>query len=269
MTAEETAAALLGEARLRGAPVDALPETVRPADETGGYRIQRALRAWFAERGDPPPAGYKLGCTTPVMRGMLGLDAPVHGGVRAGDVHPGGTALPASRFRAPGIECEIAIRLGADLDARDRPASREDAAEAVAEAMPAIEIVDNRYGDWSALGTPTLIADDFFQAACVLGEPAPACDPMALDAVAGRTLIDGVETGRGRGADVLGHPLDAVAWLAGALGRHGAILRAGELIMTGSLVKTVWLERFPATARVEIDGVGTAEVRLTRADGRG
>ena len=262
MTAEETAAALIGEARLRGAPVDALPESVRPADDTGGYRIQRALREWFAGRGDPPSAGYKLGCTTPVMQEMLGLDAPVYGGIRAGDVHRSGIALPSSAFRAPGIECEIAVRLGTDIDARGRPSTREEAGEATAEAMPAIEIVDNRYGDWSALGTPTLIADDFFQAACVLGEPAPECDPMALDTVTGRTLIDGVETGRGRGADVLGHPLDAVAWLAGAVGRHGATLRAGALIMTGSLVKTVWLERFPATARVEIDGVGTAEIRL-------
>ena len=262
MTPEETAAALLGEARLHRTPVDALPEPVRPADDAGGYRIQRALRAWFAERGDPPPAGYKLGCTTPVMQQMLGLDAPVYGGVRAGDVHPGGIALPPSGFVAPGIECEIAVRLGADLDARGRPPSREEAAGAIAEIMPAIEIVDNRYGDWSALGTPTLIADDFFQAACVLGAPAEACDPMALDAAAGRTLIDGAETGRGRGADVLGHPLDAVCWLAGALGGQGTILRAGALIMTGSLVKTVWLERFPATARVEIDGVGTAEIRL-------
>ncbi len=262
MTSEETAAALLGEARLTSAPVDALPESVRPADETGGYRIQRALRAWFSERGDPPPAGYKLGCTTPVMQAMLGVDAPVHGGVRAGDVHRSGTAMPSSGFIAPGVECEIAVRLGADLDARGRLPTREDAAAAIAEVMPAIEIVDNRYGDWTALGTPTLIADDFFQAACVLGSPATGCDPMALDTVAGRTLIDGAETGRGNGADVLGHPLDAVAWLAGALGRSGAILRAGDLAMTGSLVKTVWLERFPATARVEIEGLGTAEVRL-------
>lgn len=262
MTAEATAAALLGEARLRGVPVDALPESLRPLDDTSGYRIQRALREWFAGRGESPPAGYKLGCTTPVMQEMLGVDAPVYGGVRAGDVHRSGAALPSSAFRAPGIECEIAIRLGADIDARGRPASRAEAAEATAEAMPAIEIVDNRYGDWSALGTPTLIADDFFQAACVLGPPAETCDPTTLDAVEGRTLVDGTETGRGRGADVLGHPLDAVAWLAGALGRQGTILRAGALIMTGSLVKTVWLERFPATARVEIDGVGTAEIGL-------
>lgn len=262
MTADETAAAILGAARLRRAPVDALPGPLRPADDTGGYRIQRALRAWFAGRGDPPPAGYKLGCTTPVMQEMLGLDGPVYGGVRAGDVHPGGTALPSSGFIAPGIECEIAVRLSADLDGRVRPPNREEAAAAIAEVMPAIEIVDNRYGDWSALGTPTLIADDFFQAACILGPPAAGCDPMTLDTVIGRTLIDGAETGRGRGADVLGHPLDAVAWLAGAVGRHGAILRAGDLIMTGSLVKTVWLERFPAAARVEIDGIGTAEVGL-------
>ncbi|MDE0060127.1 MAG: fumarylacetoacetate hydrolase family protein [Defluviicoccus sp.] len=257
----EEAAALLGRARQTVAAVGPLPEPLRPVDEAEAYRVQQALRAWFADNGDPPQAGYKLGCTTPVMQAMLGLDAPVHGGVRAGDVHPTGAVLPAAGFRAPGIECEIALRLGCDIDARRRTPPRARIAGAVAEAMPAIEIVDNRYGDWSALGTPTLIADDFFQAACVLGKPAD-CDPMALDRASGRTLIDGIETGRGKGTDVLGHPLDALAWLARALGRRGAVLRAGTLVMTGSLVRTAWLERFPAAARVEIDGVGAAEVRL-------
>ena len=195
------------------------------------------------------------------MQAMLGVDAPVYGGVRAGDVHRSGAALAAAGFRAPGIECEIALRLGDDVDARRSAPARAGIAKAVAAAMPAIEIVDNRYGDWSALGTPTLIADDFFQAACVLG-PAADCDPMALDRASGRTLIDGTETGRGQGTDVLGHPLDALAWLARALGRRDAVLRTGTLVMTGSLVKTVWLERFPAAARVEIDGLGAAEVRL-------
>ena len=247
---EEDAAALLGRARRSGAPVGDLPESLRPADETGGYRVQRALRGWFEENGEAA-AGFKLGCTTPVMQAMLGLDAPVYGGVRAADVHPSGAALASSGFRAPGIECEIAVRLAADIDARERAPSRAETGAAIARAMPAIEIVDNRYGDWSALGTPTLIADDFFQAACILGPPAD-CDPMALDAVAGR----------GSGADVLGHPLDAVAWLARALGRQGTVLGTGALVMTGSMVKTVWLERFPAAARVEIDGIGAAEVRL-------
>lgn len=260
MTARD-ATERLGRARLGGTAVDPLPDSLRPADEAGGYRVQRALHAWFADEGDAPAAGYKLGCTTPVMQAMLGLDAPVHGGIRACDVHPSGASLRAAGFRAPGIECEIAVRVGAEIDARRGMPGRAEIAAAVAEAMPAIEIVDNRYGDWSVLGTPTLIADDFFQAACILGPPAD-CDPMALDTATGRTLVDGAETGRGSGADVLGHPLDAVAWLAGAVGRHGAVLRAGTLVMTGSLVRTVWLDRFPACARVEIDGIGAAEIRL-------
>ena len=262
MTARD-AAALLGRARRDGTAVAPLPEPLRPADEAGGYRIQRALRRWFSAHGDPPAAGYKLGCTTPVMQAMLGIEAPVHGGIRAGDVHASGAALASSGFRAPGIECEIAVRLGADIDARGGAPDRGETAAAIAETMPAIEIVDNRYGDWAALGTPTLIADDFFQAACILGPPAAGCDPLALDGAAGRTLIDGAETGRGTGADVLGHPLDAVAWLARALGRQGAVLGAGAIVMTGSLVRTVWLERFPASARVEIGGIGAAEVGLT------
>ena len=262
MTARD-AAALLGRARRDGAGVAPLPVPLRPADEAGGYRIQQALRRWFADRGDPPAAGYKLGCTTPVMQAMLGIAAPVYGGIRAGDVHASGAALASSGFRAPGIECEIAVRIGADIDARGRAPRRGEVASAIAEAMPAIEIVDNRYGDWAALGTPTLIADDFFQAACILGPPAAGCDPMTLDGVTGRTLIDGAETGRGEGADVLGHPLDAVAWLARALGRRGAVLGAGRIVMTGSLVRTVWLETLPAAARVEIGGIGVAEVGLT------
>ena len=264
MTAKDAAeaAALLGRARQSDAAVEPLPDSLRPADEAGGYRVQRALRAWFAENGDPPPAGYKLGCTTPVMQAMLGLNAPVYGGVRAGDVHPSGAALASARFQAPGIECEIAVRLATDIDARKRPPTRAEIGAAIAEVMPAIEIVDNRYGDWSAFGTPTLIADDFFHAACILGTPAADCDPMALDTLTGRTLVDGAETGRGSGADVLGHPLDAVAWLARALGRHGAVAGAGSLVMTGSLVRTVWLKSFPAAARVEIEGIGAAEARL-------
>ena len=82
---EAQAAALLGAARRHGEPVLALPDDLCPLDETDAYRIQAALRAWFAETGDGPPAGYKLGCTTPVMQEMLGVGSPVFGGIRAGD----------------------------------------------------------------------------------------------------------------------------------------------------------------------------------------
>jgi 2-keto-4-pentenoate hydratase len=103
-----------------------------------------------------------------------------------------------------------------------------DVAQAVEAYLPAIEIVDDRYADWQTLGAPTLVADDFFAAGCVLGEQvARSAAPDLLDIV-GRAVINGVEDGRGTGADVLGHPHHALAWLANHLAADGKALRAGR-----------------------------------------
>ena len=75
----------------------------------------------------------------------------------------------------------------------------------------------------------------------------------------GRALINGREAGRGTGADVLGHPHNALAWLANHLASQGTGLRAGEIVMTGSLVKTVWLQAGDE-ARMEFSSLGTVQV---------
>jgi 2-oxo-3-hexenedioate decarboxylase/2-keto-4-pentenoate hydratase len=79
-----------------------------------------------------------------------------------------------------------------------------------------------------------------------------------LLSVNGRALINGSEAGRGTGADVLGHPHHALAWLANHLAAEGRGLHAGQIVLTGSLVKTVWLK--PADRVVmELDGLGRVE----------
>ena len=162
-----------------------------------------------------------------------------------------------------GVECEIAVRLGARSAAgagavhggvcrarRSRP------------IYPAIEIVDDRYVKWETLGAPTLVADDFFAAGCVLGQPvARAAAPDLLD-VTGRAIINGVEVGRGTGADVLGHPHHALAWLANHLAAEGRGLHAGQIVLTGSLVKTLWLK---AGDGVMMDLSGLGKVSVTFA----
>ena len=75
--------------------------------------------------------------------------------------------------------------------------------------------------DYRSLDTPTLIADDFFNAGCVLGDPVESWRELDLAAVQGRMTINGGEVGRGRGGDILGHPLKALAWLANALAARG------------------------------------------------
>ena len=78
----------------------------------------------------------------------------------------------------------------------------------------------------------------------------------------GRAVINGVEAGRGSGADVLGHPHNALAWLANHLAAEGKALRAGEIVLTGSLVKTVWLEAGDEVV-MELAGLGSVVVTFS------
>ncbi len=125
-----------------------------------------------------------------------------------------------------------------------------------------MEIVDDRYGGFQNVGVPTLIADDFFHAACVVGSSVEDWQGLDLAALAGRTLIDGDEAGRGVGADVMGHPLDAVVWLADRMAAIGESLRAGQFVTTGSMVAVQWLGDPPVEATVFVEGLGEISARF-------
>ena len=135
-------------------------------------------------------------------------------------------------------------------------------AEAIEAYLPAIEIVDDRYVKWETIGAPTLVADDFFAAGCVLGQPVPRSAAPDLLKVIGRARINGVEAGQGTGADVLGHPHHALAWLANHLADEGKGLHAGQIVLTGSLVKTLWLNAGDRV-KMELDGLGTVEAKFS------
>jgi 2-keto-4-pentenoate hydratase len=252
------AANAIASARRDRTPLQPLAADVAPQDEADGYRIQEALHKLLAADFGAL-VGYKIGCTSAVMQRYLGIPHPCGGGVFARGVHDSGVSLPAADFVRVGVECEIAVRLAHDLKPSQAPFTADAVAQAVEAYLPAIEVVDDRYADWQTIGAPTLVADDFFAAGCVLGKPvARSASPDLLDIV-GRAEINGVEVGRGTGADVLGHPHHALAWLANHLAAGGNALRAGQIVLTGSLVKTVWLK---AGDRVTMDlsGLGTVQV---------
>jgi 2-oxo-3-hexenedioate decarboxylase/2-keto-4-pentenoate hydratase len=110
---------------------------------------------------------------------------------------------------------------------------------------------------YRALDAPTLVADDFFNAACVLGAPVVGWRALDLAALRGRMTINGAEVGTGRGGDILGHPLEALAWLANALASRGRYLKAGEFVLLGSVVETRWVEQGDLV-EASIDGLGAA-----------
>lgn len=233
-----------------------LPNEARPFDEEHGYLLQGAANG-ILEVSLGTVAGHKIGCTTAVMQAFLGIHSPCAGEVFASTVLRGDASVSRSAYRRLGIECEIVVELA--RDAGGGAFTRETAAELVGAVMAGIEIVDDRYRDYRTQGVPTLIADNFFNAGCVLGEPVKNWREFDLAALEGRTLINGEEVGRGLGSAVLGHPLEALAWLAN---KRGPRLKRGQFVFLGSLVETKWLNAGDV-ARIEISSLGALELTVT------
>lgn len=250
------ALAMIQAARRERRPLAGLGAAA-PADEAAGYALQRRLAEAM---GAVPPLGFKIGATTRQMQDYLALSGPAAGFVPAASLHPQDATLRFADFLRPGVECEIGVRLGRDLPAA--PCTPEAAAAAVAECFAAIEVVENRYEDFRALGAPTLIADQVFHAAGVVAPPAPGWRALDLAAVQGRFRIGGAERAAGHGRDLLGHPFQALAWLAGSgAARVFGGLKAGQLVWLGSVTPAIWLDG-PCTVEADFGPLGVARLRF-------
>ncbi len=254
------AAKIIAAARLNRAPLQALAPETAPQSEADGYAIQDEVHNLLTSDFGPL-VGYKIGCTSGVMQKYIGIAHPCGGGVFAKGVHQSGASLRHRDYIRVGIECEIAVRLGRDLAPPDAPFTADSVAQAIEAYLPAIEIVDDRYADWRSIGAPTLVADDFFAAGCVLGAPIARSAAPDLLGVVGRAVINGKDVGRGTGADVLGHPHNALAWLANHLAARDKTLVAGQIVLTGSLVQTVWLNAGDKVL-IKLEGLGSVAVEF-------
>jgi len=256
------AATQLLDQRLALTPIAELPESLRPRNESEGYQLQRVLNGLLTVAGMGEQVGHKIGCTTPVMQAFLDIPNPCAGRVFKKSVLHRAGRVPRSGFVKLGIECEIAVELSRDIDAEGSPATRDSVANAVGSVMAAIEIVDDRYANYRTLGVPTLIADDFFDSGCVLGDPVRDWRGLDLKRLFGTTNVNGVDVGRGTGALVMGHPFEALAWLANSRAKHGlGALHAGEFVLLGSVVETKWLNAGDK-ARIEVESLGMVQLMV-------
>ena len=251
------AAAALHEAREGRRLVAPLPHAIAPRTEHEAAAVQHAL---WRRHGPTAPAGFKIGATAKRMQEYLGLSGPAAGFMATGGVHRSGATLRFAEFQRPGVECELAVRLARDLPGA---CTMKEAADAVGELVAGIEIVENRYTDLAQVGTATMIGDQVYHAAAVLGEPGSG-DWRALDVAAlrGRLIVDGHQRDEGVGGDLMGHPFNCLAWLAGsAVAEAFGGLKAGQVVMLGSVTPPVWLTG-PARVTVAFNSLPPVQVTL-------
>jgi 2-keto-4-pentenoate hydratase len=251
----ERIAALFRERR----QIDILPPELMPADLDEAYAIRKIFEEIERARGRGEVVGYKIGLTTPIMQKLCGVDEPCYGAIFSSEVHHGRATLTTSGYCRLGIETEIAVQLGEDLP---QGGDRERVGAAVESCMAAIELLEDLRHDYKRLTAVAMVAGNVWNAGVVLGAPNTDWRRLDLAAVTARLTINGDEIGNGKGADVMGNPLNALAWLADKLAAAGTPLLRGMIVMTGSMVPI----QFPQPgdhAVVEVAGLGRAELVAT------
>lgn len=179
------------------------------------------------------PCGHKIGATSLGVQKLLNCRQPIHAPILRQDVLASGAT-----FRIPagllGVECEFGFLMGDDFPTSTEMPNIIALRSAVAECFVALELVGRRVVADVPLNEVSSIADFALDVAVVRGETIPDWDRQDLAAMPVRAVLDGVTVVSGSGAMVLGHPLNALLWLAEALHVHGDRLRSGEIILTGT-----------------------------------
>jgi 2-keto-4-pentenoate hydratase len=259
---EDIAAKRAAEALLAEHKANVRFKTLVPPDGpvtiSDAYDIQERYVALLrGAHGDA--VGYKVGLTSATMQKFCGIDHPIAGVVLASRVHRSGATVQRQNYGRLGLEFEIAVRIKSDVPVTDGPCTAERIAPHIDGVCAAIEIVDDRSADYGNLDVLSLVADNSWNGGIVLSEFSTRWPD--LEGVLGRATKDGAAIGEGFGRDILGHPFNSAAWLATQLNSRGTGLKAGQVVMTGSVMKTVFPEG-NAGYRFEFAGLGSVEVAV-------
>jgi len=229
-----------------------LPPEIAPTTLAEAYAAQAALAPLLAAQFGPV-AGRKIATTTKVMQELMGIDHPCGGLIFARRIHASPARVALADHMHLMIECELALRLGRDLAGTSFTAAS--VAPAVAAAMPAFELIEDRNADYKATSALSMIADNCWNAGIVVGPDVPFAPDRPPIGTLGRLAINGGASREGRTED----PLATLAWIANLANGHGRPLTAGMVVITGSVIPTLPIaagDRFVFS----LDGLGSVEM---------
>ena len=192
----------------------------------------------FLKELDPPEpvAGHKVALTTKASRDHLGVHEPCYGHILSPCVYANDAEVPIGNLAAPHVEAEIAFVLGEDL--RGPGVTPVDVMRATQGILPALELVDLKVqGD--GIQATDVIIHNALHGGIVAGSRLHSLESLDLQYEGVTVEYNGQLHGSGTGAEVMGNPINPIVWLANKLAEFGDYLRAGETIISGSMVTPV------------------------------
>lgn len=241
-------------------PFQWLEGDLKPRSMAEAYAAQSALHALWRDAETGRLAGWKIAVTSKAMQELSGIDQPCVGGMLDVNMIEGPATISVSDYVRLGLEFELAVRVADDMFALPKPYDAAAARARVAAVMPAFELIEDRNADYADFEALSLIADNTWNGGVVLGEEIEGWQDV--DWPAAPVTLDyngGIETAVA--GDAMGDPFAGLAAVANNLLERGLHLKAGDIVITGSTLKT----RFAAPgdkARYAIDGLGDVEIAI-------
>jgi 2-keto-4-pentenoate hydratase len=203
------------------------------------YQVQQLVVEARIDRGERR-VGYKVGCTSEAIRAQFGLTEPIMGHLMMPHIHRTGVTLDWSHFCQLAVEPEFVICIGRDV--KDEIGPDESVGEIIDTVASGIELHHYRFRS-PRPSIQELIASNGIHAGLIIGEPRSV--PENFDWNSKR--LDLTKNGRsvvsGFGSSIMGGPMNSLRWLANTLLQRGRMLRSGDLVIPGSPVELVTVDR--------------------------
>jgi 2-keto-4-pentenoate hydratase len=234
-----------------------LPAHLNVKTVADAYAAQEALvPLWEPIHGKV--AGLKIATTTKVMQQLMGIDHPCGGMIFERRIHASPARLKLADYIHLVVECELAVRVSRTLSPEAMPYTAATIRSAVAEVMPAFELIEDRFADYKQTSALSLIADAAWNAGIVLGKAVKVAGARELNGLRGRLDINGKAAKEG----LTDGPMEALAWVANLANERGRPLKAGQVVITGSVIPTLPIASGD-TFVFDLEGLGSAELSVT------
>ena len=236
------------------------PAQFETDDERLAYKVQDAfLKKQVVRQG--PLAGYKIALTSPQIWEQTGLRGPAYGPIRKKRVFEHKASVRADQWARLGVELEVILTVNADVPRpKDKPYDKDSIEPYIGEARAGFELIEDRGADYSRLAVNPLIMDAGWNGGSLLAKPNKDWRKLPIDKLDGSISFDGTVVRTGHSGDVLGHPYNALAWLANKLGEHGKTLKKGMIVSSGSMVACQFVPP-GSTATGKIEGLGEVTLK--------
>lgn len=255
------AADILYDLRLTVTTADELPAESRPGDLAVGYEIQNELVTRLERRYRGTSIGYKIACTNTRAQQLLNTDGPVFGRLSSCFARSSPARINGKEFSVLGIEPEFAFEIAGDVPSSGGSHSADTIIDYVSGVIPAVELVGHRFSDWGKFDAPTLVADNAVHQAWIPGPKTERWPHLDFAEHAVELIVNDHVTLTGSGANVLGNPLNALAWLANELPARGQSLKAGDVVTTGTCTD-VYMAQIGDRIRADFGVLGSVELEL-------